>query len=84
MATENPQAGSSLKDASDDSKKASTVEAGKEQLSERKVTESSGGSPPDNSNIGGNIKSRSSPPRQHPIPECSGMQISYILTIRSY
>lgn len=70
-ATENPQAGSSLKDASDDSKKASTVEAGKEQLSERKVTESSGGSPPDNSNIGGNIKSRSSPPRQHPIPECS-------------
>ena len=75
MATENPQAGSPLKDTSDDSKKVSTVEAGKEQLSERKVTESSGGGPSDNSNIGGSIKSRSSPPRQHPIPECSGMQI---------
>jgi len=51
-----------LKDTSDDSKKTSTVEAGKEQLSERKVTESSGGAP----------------------PECSGMQTSYILTVRSY
>ncbi|KAG0550248.1 hypothetical protein BDA96_01G323300 [Sorghum bicolor] len=70
-ATENPQAGSSLKDTSDDSKKTSTVEAGKEQLSERKVTEGSGGGTSDNSNISGSIKSKSSPPQQHPIPECS-------------
>ncbi|KAL5652552.1 hypothetical protein ACJX0J_038010, partial [Zea mays] len=71
--TENLQAGSSLKDTSDDSKKTSTIDACKEQLSERKVAESSGGSPPDNSNIGGSIKSRSSPPQQHPIPECSDL-----------
>jgi hypothetical protein len=81
MATENTQAGGSLKDTSDDSKKISTVESGKEQLSERKVTESSGGGLSDNCNIDDIIKGRSSPPRQHPIPECSGMKISYVLTV---
>ncbi|PWZ52224.1 hypothetical protein Zm00014a_032973 [Zea mays] len=73
MATENTQAGGSLKDTSDDSKKISTVESGKEQLSERKVTESSGGGLSDNCNIDDIIKGRSSPPRQHPIPECSDL-----------
>ncbi|CAN6288796.1 unnamed protein product [Urochloa humidicola] len=70
ITTENPQTGSSLK-----SKKSSIVKAGREQPSEGKVAESSGG-PSDNSNVGDSSKSKSSPPeqsQQHPTPECSDL-----------
>ncbi|CAL4940592.1 unnamed protein product [Urochloa decumbens] len=70
ITTENPQPGSSLK-----SKKTSIVKAGREQLSERKVAESSEG-PSDNSNVGDSSTRKSSPPeqsQQHPTPECSDL-----------
>lgn len=78
ITTENPQAetlGSSVKITSDDSKKKSIVEAGTEQLSERKVTESAV-APSDNSNVCNSTKNRSSPPEQsqkHPTPEGSDL-----------
>jgi hypothetical protein len=81
ITTEIPQPGSSLK-----SKKTSIAKSGKEQLSERKVAESAGG-PSDNCNIGSSTKNKSSSPaqsHQHPTPECSGMQTSYILTGLTY
>ena len=86
MTPENPQPGSSLKSISDVSKETSIAKAGKEQLSERKVAESAGG-PSDNSNIGDSTKSSSSPPeksQQHPTPESSGIQTSYILIVQGY
>jgi hypothetical protein len=81
ITTEIPQPGSSLK-----SKKTSIAKSGKEQLSERKVAESAGG-PSENCNIGSSTKNKSSSPaqsHQHPTPECSGMQTSYILTGLTY
>lgn len=68
-----------MRSTSDDSKKTSIVKAGKEQLPE------SDGGPSDNSNIGDSTKVKSSPPeqsQQHPTPECSGMQTSYILKVQ--
>ncbi|CAN6305892.1 unnamed protein product [Urochloa humidicola] len=83
ITTENPQPGSSLKvttenpqpESSLKSKKTSTVKAGREELSEGKVAESSGG-PSDNSNVGDSSKSKSSPPeqsQQKPTPERSDL-----------
>ncbi|CAN6311918.1 unnamed protein product [Urochloa humidicola] len=83
ITTENPQPGSSLKittenpqpESSLKSKKTSTVKAGREELSEVKVAESSGG-PSDNNNVGDSSKSKSSPPeqsQQHPTPERSDL-----------
>ncbi|TVU31701.1 hypothetical protein EJB05_23399, partial [Eragrostis curvula] len=71
--TESPQpksSGRSLNNSSDDNKKTSVAEAGKEPLPERKVTESSAG-PSDNSNNGDSTKSSPLASRQHSTPECS-------------
>ncbi|KAK3153281.1 hypothetical protein QOZ80_2BG0170190 [Eleusine coracana subsp. coracana] len=76
VTTENPQSkssGKSLNNSSDDNKKTSDMEAGKEQLPERKVAESSAG-PSDKPKIGDNTKISSlEPSRQHSTLECSDL-----------